>query len=192
VHPPRGRIIRRNMGLLRPPLAITPDNLSPDSAEEAYRQLVDQLTSAGIDWTTAGFVAIANGGCALGTRLHAELAPAADCGLINAAFHRDDIGLKPIPGNFRPTDLPFDIDGRLILLVDDVFASGRTLRAALNELFDHGRPARVLLAVLADTAQRALPLIPDFCGARLPLAADRTLVVDLAPAQPARFTFTIR
>ena len=91
-------------------------------------------------------------------------------GELNIAFYRDDftrIGLHP---QVTPSSLPFSVDDRLVILVDDVLMSGRTIRAAMNEIFDFGRPARVLLAVLADVGGRELPIQPDVCGCRLELA----------------------
>lgn len=88
----------------------------------------------------------------------------APLGTLNIAFYRDDftrIGMHP---QVTPSDLPFSIEDRHILLVDDVLQSGRTIRAALNELFDYGRPASVSLAVLIDRDERELPLQADFVG----------------------------
>ena len=88
----------------------------------------------------------------------------APLGTLNIAYYRDDftrIGMHP---QVTPSDLPFSIEDRHVLLVDDVLQSGRTVRAALNELFDYGRPASVHLAVLIDRNERELPLQADFIG----------------------------
>lgn len=94
-------------------------------------------------------------------------------GTLNIAYYRDDftrIGMHP---QVTPSDLPFSVDGRQILLVDDVLHSGRTIRAALNEIFDYGRPAGVLLAVLIERNGRELPIQPDIVGLSLSLSQDQ-------------------
>lgn len=143
-------------------MAATP--VSATAIASAVHRLAEELRPLFRDDTPTFLVGIANGGLGLTNLLAQELGLGGPTGLVNAVFHRDDIGLKPIPKNFQPTELNFDIDGARIVLVDDVFASGRTVRAALNELFDHGRPAEVRLAVLIDTRQPRLPLRPDFVG----------------------------
>jgi len=90
----------------------------------------------------------------------------------------------------EPTTLPFDVQDRNILLIDDVLATGRTIRAAVNELFDYGRPARVALAVLADRGGRQLPIAADFAAATVEVAAGSTLVLSREGEGGAtRFTF---
>lgn len=93
----------------------------------------------------------------------------APLGTLNIAYYRDDftrIGMHP---QVSPSDLPFDVDNRHLILVDDVFYSGRTTRAALNEIFDYGRPATVTLAVLIERNGRELPIMPDIVGAKVEL-----------------------
>jgi pyrimidine operon attenuation protein/uracil phosphoribosyltransferase len=94
-------------------------------------------------------------------------------GVLNIAYYRDDftrIGMHP---EVQPSDLPFDVNDRHLLLVDDVLNSGRTIRAALNEIFDYGRPASVTLAVLVDRNGRELPIQPDIIGESIDLAKDQ-------------------
>jgi pyrimidine operon attenuation protein/uracil phosphoribosyltransferase len=89
------------------------------------------------------------------------------------SFYRDDFtqnGLHPL---VQPSELPFEIEGQHLVLIDDVLMSGRTIRAALNELFDYGRPASVTLVSLLDLNARELPIHPDVVGATLSLAADQ-------------------
>ncbi|HQS81332.1 MAG TPA: bifunctional pyr operon transcriptional regulator/uracil phosphoribosyltransferase PyrR [Thiobacillus sp.] len=112
-------------------------------------------------------VGIHTGGVWVAERLHALLGCALPLGTLDISFYRDDfsrIGLHP---QVKPSNLPFDLEGRDILLVDDVLHSGRTVRAAMNELFDYGRPASILLAVLVDRGGRELPIRPDFAGLTL-------------------------
>lgn len=109
-------------------------------------------------------VGIHTGGVWVAQRLHAALGLSEPLGKLSIAFYRDDfthIGLHP---QVSPSSLPFDIEGRDIILVDDVLYTGRTIRAAMNELFDFGRPARVLLAVLCDRPGRELPIQADVIG----------------------------
>ena len=112
-------------------------------------------------------VGIHTGGVWVAERLHALLGRTLPLGTLDISFYRDDfsrIGLHP---QVKPSNLPFDLEGRDILLVDDVLHSGRTVRAAMNELFDYGRPASIRLAVLVDRGGRELPIRPDFAGLTL-------------------------
>ena len=90
-------------------------------------------------------------------------------GSIDIAFYRDDIGIREAP-EVRASDLPFRLEDHTVVLVDDVLYTGRTVRAAIEALFDYGRPARVQLAVLADRGHRELPIRPDYVGKNLPTA----------------------
>lgn len=101
--------------------------------------------------------------------------PAIELGFLSSAFHRDDIARRGLPSSMKSTQLPLSIDDRHIILVDDILYTGRTIRAALNELFDYGRPQSVRLAVLVDRGGRQLPVQADFCGARIELAQGQSL-----------------
>ena len=129
-------------------------------------------------------VGIANGGIALGRRLAGMLSRRLDrdvpFGVLNAQFHRDDIGSKPIPKSFMRTDIPFDISDMAIILVEDVIGSGRTARAAMNELFDHGRPKCVELAVLCDRGSHGLPINAEYVGLKVDLGDDEQVMVKLS------------
>lgn len=129
---------------------------------------------------------IARGGVPVAQALGARVAKLAGAipliGTIDGSFHRDDIGHNPIPTEQPPTDIPADVSGATAVLVDDVIASGRTAKAALDELFDHGRPAAVELAALVDRGGRRLPIQPDYTGLRIELPADCKLRLVLAPA----------
>ena len=125
----------------------------------------------------AAFVGIYSGGAWLAERLPALVPGNHPVGYIDVSFYRDDYartGLKP---NTKRTELPFDVDGATIVLVDDVLFTGRSVRAAVNELFDFGRPARIELAVLIDRGGRELPIEPTYCGARLAVARDLSIVL---------------
>jgi len=133
---------------------------------------------------------IANGGIALARRICSRLG-IKRVGDLDISFHRDDIGKHPIPKEFTPTLLPGDVNGATVLLVDDVLFSGRTVKAALDELFDHGRPARVELAVLVDRARRRLPIVADFAGTTLEADDDEDVLVSLCD-DPSRDSIEIR
>ena len=97
-------------------------------------------------------------------------------GAVDVSMYRDDIGLRPVtPGTV--TDIPVDIDGRVVVLVDDVLFTGRTVRAALDALNEYGRPRMVQLAVLIDRGHRELPIRPDFVGKNLPSSSDEDVRV---------------
>jgi pyrimidine operon attenuation protein/uracil phosphoribosyltransferase len=119
-------------------------------------------------------LAIRRGGVHLAARLRAQLAKALGrelpAGALDIALYRDDLSQKGAAPVLGPTDIPFALDGKTVVLVDDVLFTGRTVRAALDELVDFGRPRRVWLAVLADRGGRELPIAADFVGARLEAA----------------------
>jgi pyrimidine operon attenuation protein/uracil phosphoribosyltransferase len=132
---------------------------------------------------------IADGGIPVAERLAALLAGAPfalKVGSLDILFHRDDIGRNPIPKEFLPTLLPGDVTGAEIVLVDDVLFTGRTVKAALDELFDHGRPGAVELAVLADRGERRLPIAADYVGLAVSAGPDETVTVILDGQQSAR------
>lgn len=114
-------------------------------------------------------IGIHTGGAWVAEALHASLQITEPLGTLDISFYRDDfsrIGMHP---QVKPSNLPFEVEDRTIILVDDVLQSGRTIRAALNEIFDYGRPARVILAVLVDRSGRELPIQPDVSGLRITL-----------------------
>ena len=152
-----------------------PPGVQLPDAERALESLAASLR-AGVAHDAA-FVGIYSGGAWLAERLPALVPGNHPVGYIDVSFYRDDYartGLKP---NTKRTELPFDVDGATIVLVDDVLFTGRSVRAAVNELFDFGRPARIELAVLIDRGGRELPIEPTYCGARLAVARDLSIVL---------------
>jgi len=120
-------------------------------------------------------IGIHTGGAWIASRLHGRLGLHEPLGLLNISFYRDDfsqIGMHP---QVKPSSLPFRVEGRDIILIDDVLYTGRTIRAALNEIFDYGRPAQVLLGVLIERDGRQIPVQADCIGGRIELAANQRI-----------------
>ena len=134
-------------------------------AEKLCLQLVKELKPR-VGPKTA-MVGLYTGGVWLAERLHKELGIAAPLGTMDIAFYRDDYAARGLKHDPKRTKIPFDVNGAELLLVDDVLYSGRTVRAAMNELFDYGRPASVTLVVLADRGGRQLPICAQHVGARV-------------------------
>jgi len=153
-------------------------------AEDLYQVLLKQLQTLKASQATPFELAgLASGGAWVAERLAKDLNLPA-YGVINVSFHRDDYADKGVKAfnsaEGMATKLPFDVEGTHIILVDYVLDTGRTVRAALNELFDYGRPAKVDLAVLADRHRRQLPVDATFKGAKVNVADDQILVLDQA------------
>jgi pyrimidine operon attenuation protein / uracil phosphoribosyltransferase len=135
-------------------------------------------------------VGIWSGGAWLAERLQADLGLPGTHGVISSTLHRDDFGSRGLSGGSDATQLPFAIEGRHIVLVDDVLYTGRTIRAVVNELFDFGRPASVQLAVLVDRGGRELPIGAAFSAARISLPATQRL--SLKRGEDGGFSFLLR
>lgn len=150
------------------------------NAEQSYLKLLEvlrQRKSAGEVFELAG---LAMGGAWIAERLAKDLG-LAHYGVINVAFHRDDYAEKGMTAmrtaGAMPTQLPYEVNGSHLILLDDVLLTGRTVRAALNELFDFGRPAKVELMVLADRENRDLPIAADFVGEKVQAPDHQVLVL---------------
>ncbi len=141
--------------------------MSLPDAEELLADLAAQMRPQ-VTPDTA-LVGLHTGGVWLAQRLHALLGLTRPAGSLDVSFYRDDYAKRGLSRDTRSSSLPFDVEGRHLILVDDVLHTGRTIRAALNELFDYGRPARVELAVLIDRGGRQLPVAPTYCAMRLDL-----------------------
>jgi pyrimidine operon attenuation protein/uracil phosphoribosyltransferase len=116
----------------------------------------------------------------LGAKLQAILGRELPTGELDISMHRDDLGLRSAPPQVGPSNIAFDVNDRTIVLVDDVLFTGRTIRAALDEIADFGRPRRIQLAILVDRGHRELPIRPDFIGKNVPTAPDERVGVRLA------------
>ena len=143
----------------------------------------------------SAMIGIHTGGAWLAERLHATLELKEPLGLMDIAFYRDDYHQQGLHHDPKRTRIPFDVNGRELLLVDDVLYTGRTVRAAMNELFDYGRPESIALVVLADRGGRQLPICAQHCGARIDVpsgmrlrlkrGAEGKLALALEPARAA-------
>jgi pyrimidine operon attenuation protein / uracil phosphoribosyltransferase len=133
--------------------------------------LQNRLAAAGID--NPVMVGIRTGGVWVAEQLHNQLGLTEPLSSVDISFYRDDFTRHGLHPQVAGSELPESIEDRHIILVDDVIMSGRTVRAALHELFDYGRPASVTLVALVDIGRRELPIQPDLCG----------LVLDLEPGQ---------
>jgi pyrimidine operon attenuation protein/uracil phosphoribosyltransferase len=136
----------------------------PD-AEQLCSELARELKP--LIGARSAMIGIHTGGAWLAERLHAMLGLSEPLGLMDIAFYRDDYHDQGLHHDPKRTRIPFDVSGRQLLLVDDVLYTGRTVRAAMNELFDYGRPESISLVVLADRGGRQLPICAQHCGARI-------------------------
>lgn len=161
---------------------------TPD-AELLYSKLLQQITQALAGVDTLAIVGIHSGGAWLAERLAADLKLQHRLGFTDVSFYRDDYAEKGLRPDVKPTQIPFEVDGATILLVDDVLYTGRTTRAAMNELFDYGRPATIMLAALVDRGGRELPVAANFVAATLQLDTNQALV--LHRADDGRLTLTV-
>jgi pyrimidine operon attenuation protein/uracil phosphoribosyltransferase len=144
----------------------------PD-AEKLCEQLAGELKEQ-VKPSTA-MVGIHTGGAWVAERLHAALALKIPLGLVDPAFYRDDYAKQGLARDPKRSKIPFDVEGKDLLLVDDVLYTGRTVRAAMNELFDYGRPASIALVVLAERDGRQLPVCAQHAGARVAVPAGMRL-----------------
>ena len=154
-----------------------------NSIDKAFQGLCSEITADYKDSDRLAIACIANGGVAVGRHLlgllEKSLGREIPCGVLNISFERDDFGNNPIPKDAVITTIPFEVDGARVILVDDVIFSGRTVRAALNELFSLGRPDSVALAVLADRGHRRLPIQADYVGLELETQLSQDVLVQI-------------
>ena len=149
-------------------------------AEALYRELLGQVR-AGLDGVPdAAIVGIHSGGAWLAERLAKDLDLTSRLGSIDVSFYRDDYAKKGLHPDVKPTHIRFPVDGATVVLVDDVLQTGRTVRAAINVLFDYGRPQRIMLAALADRGGRELPVAADFVGTHATLGPGQSLSLQRA------------
>ena len=163
--------------------------LDADAIERTLSRIAHEIVERNPDLDDVALVGIHTRGVPLARRLRRLIGEYAGAepalGAIDITFHRDDVhvrgGEPPLRAQplVRDTQLDFPLEGKTCVLVDDVLYTGRTIRAAIDALFDFGRPARVQLAVLADRGHRKLPIRPDYVGKNLPTARDERITVQL-------------
>jgi len=161
-------------------------------AEALYQillQQIQQFLATQDQPKSFAFVGIYSGGAWLAERLNRDLNLPQAAGFIDVSFYRDDYAKKGLHPDVKPTHIPFDVDGATILLIDDVLYTGRTTRAAINELFDYGRPAKILLAALVDRGGRELPVAADFVAYTKEFESSRS--VTLHRAEGGQFSLSI-
>lgn len=149
--------------------------LLPD-AERLLADLTERIR--GEISTDTAMVGIHTGGAWLAERLQRDLKLPLPLGTLDISFYRDDFDKIGLHAQVRPSDIQFEVEGSDIILVDDVLYTGRTIRAAINELFDYGRPGSIRLATLIDRGGRELPIAPQYVGAVLALPADKMLALE--------------
>jgi pyrimidine operon attenuation protein/uracil phosphoribosyltransferase len=176
--------------------------LARDDLKRTLRRIAHEVAEKNPDPAALAIVGIHTRGALLARRLHASLAELTGAevpiGDIDISFYRDDVGAKSPAAQpvVHASHIDFDLAGRTVVLVDDVLFTGRTVRAAIDALFDYGRPQRVQLAVLCDRGHRELPIRPDYVGKNLPTGHEQRVNVHLeeldgsdevtiADAQPA-------
>lgn len=175
--PPARRLTPPSGGVF----AARTDVMGPDDVGRATTRIAHEIAehNKGLDGVV--LVGLQRGGVWLAERLAEALARierdvAVPCGSLDVSLYRDDIGLRPVvPG--AVSDIPGDLAGATVVLVDDVLFTGRTIRAALDALNDYGRPRSVQLAVLVDRGHRELPIRPDYVGKNLPTRRDEQVRV---------------
>jgi pyrimidine operon attenuation protein / uracil phosphoribosyltransferase len=159
------------------------------NAESLYKVLAERIKTGLAQARNVAIVGIYSGGAWLAERLAAEMKLDERLGFIDVSFYRDDYAEKGLHAEVKPTHIPFEVDGATVLLVDDVLYTGRTTRAAINELFDYGRPSKIMLAALVDRGGRELPIAADFVAETIDLPIHQQLV--LQRADDGRFSLTV-
>lgn len=159
--------------------------LSPPAVQRALTRMAHEIAEKNEDNPDLVLIGVQRGGVFLARRLEPILASVCDrpipVGTLDVSMHRDDLDNHIAP-EVRPTEIPVDITGRTVVLVDDVLFSGRTVRAAMDALNDFGRPRRIQLAVLIDRGHRDLPIKADFVGKNVPTALKERIAVQLKEA----------
>ena len=154
--------------------------MDPDDVGRALTRIAHEILERNHGTDDLVVVGLQTGGVPLARRIVDEIARIDGCdvpfGTIDVAFYRDDYGLRPVLPE-EATEIAFELTGRVVILVDDVLFTGRTVRAALDALADHGRAPAVQLAVMIDRGHRELPIRPDFVGKNLPTRRDEMVDV---------------
>ena len=158
-------------------------------AEALYQTLSAQIKAGLKAIPDVAIVGIHSGGAWLAERLAADLGLQDRLGFVDVSFYRDDYAEKGLRPDVKPSQILFEVNGATILLVDDVLSTGRTTRAAINELFDYGRPEKVMLAALVDRGDRELPIAADFVAQHMSVKTKQSIV--LHRANDGKFSLTV-
>jgi pyrimidine operon attenuation protein/uracil phosphoribosyltransferase len=146
--------------------------LQEEEVQRALTRIAHEIVERNPQPPVPALVGIHRRGAFLARRVHVLLEELLDAeiplGDLDIGFYRDDVGTRPDAPVLHASHIDFDVTGRTVVIVDDVLYTGRTVRAAIEALFDYGRPERVQLAVLADRGHRELPIRPDYVGKNLP------------------------
>ena len=167
-----------------------PDLKNLPDAEQQIAALAEQLRPVFEKAPDTVLIGVFTGGVWIAERLSQLLPSHPPVGSVDISFYRDGFSERGLRPNVQPTTVPVDIVGKPVILVDDVLYTGRTTRAALNELFDYGRPGSVQLAVLADRGERQLPIAADFCVWPVSLPSDASLVLVRTPVDDSEGKLT--
>ncbi len=157
------------------------------NAETLFETLAERIKPL-IKANTA-IVGIHSGGAWLADRLLPILGKDLEHGILDVSFYRDDFNERGLHSETKPSQIPFDVQDKHIILIDDVFYTGRTIRAAMNELFDYGRPASITLAVMVNRGGRELPIAPQISALEMDLADSKNL--QLLRHENGTFYFTL-
>ncbi len=162
--------------------------MGPEEIERAIRRMAHEILERNLGLDGLTVIGLQTGGVPLAHALAGMLAeieeledgdPPVPVGTLDVALYRDDIGIRPLLPE-EVTEIPVDLDGRTVILVDDVLFTGRTIRAALDAMCDYGRPRAVQLAVMVDRGHRELPIRPDYVGKNLPTRRDELVDVSMS------------
>lgn len=163
--------------------------LDAQAVQRAVGRMAHEIVENNRDIAQLALVGIHSGGVHLARRLQQQIQSITSvpvpCGALDIGMHRDDIGLRGEAPRIQKTEIPFDLTGKTVVLVDDVLFTGRSIRAAMDALMDLGRPQRIQLAVLVDRGHRELPIRPDYVGRNLPTSRDEQIEVRLREAEGA-------
>ena len=158
-------------------------------AEALYQALLGKMRAGLANVPDPSIVGIHTGGAWVAERLAADLGLTDRLGFIDISFYRDDYAKKGLQPQVKSTQIGFNVDHGTIILVDDVLFTGRTVRAAVNVLFDYGRPARIMLGTLVDRGGRELPVAADFIGTTVALEPHQSIALSRIEGQ---FSLTIQ
>lgn len=174
----RERFLARPRGVFLPRAQV----MSPEDVRRAIIRIAHEIVERNQGLNDVTLIGLQTGGVPFAQRLADTLAEVegvdVPVGMLDVAYYRDDFGIRPVLPEAH-TDIDFEVSGRIVVLVDDVLFTGRTVRAALNALNDYGRARVVQLAVMVDRGHRELPIRPDFVGKNLPTRKDEQVNVSL-------------